>query len=100
MISQLRRATAIRCERTYELRRRTLARGAHFVSRKGLEQIHSLLKEIWDLLLALIIRIAGSIQSANASSMLSPFMFPKRLIIPVYVFPIRIHIIEEVGLAE
>ena len=60
------------------------------------EQLHSLLEEVHNLLLWLVANVAGWIKGADAGTMLAPFVLPERFVIGPLVFPVDVHVIEEI----
>ena len=64
-----------------------------------LEELGSLIEEVDDLFLRLVVRVAFCIQGANASSMLAPFMLPEDFICAIVgiVEPVGVHVVEECG---
>ena len=67
------------------------------VAGEGLEKSHGLVEEIYHLLLWNVVGVAARFQSADAGSVLAPFVLPEGLIRCSLVFPVGIHVVEEVG---
>lgn len=69
----------------------------NLIRRKAFEEIDRLLKIGDNFLLRDIIGVTAGFQSADASSMLSPFVRPETLVIALVVFPVGVHITEQIG---
>lgn len=68
----------------------------YLISIQPLKQINNLLKEISNLFLRGIPLITFGINGINASTMLAPLMRPERLVVPIDINPVLIHVVEEV----
>lgn len=66
----------------------------NLIRREAFEEIDRLLKKGDNLLLRDIIGVTAGFQSADASSMLPPFVRPETLVIALVVFPVGVHITE------
>jgi hypothetical protein len=72
----------------------------HLVRRQCLEQVDGLLEIVDNLLGRCVVTVALWLQCRNASSVLGPLVLPERLVIALVVFPVCLHIGEEIRLAE
>lgn len=66
---------------------------------EALEEIDRLLEEINHLLLARVVGVAARVEGADAGAVLSPLVLPKRLVVPLVVLPVGVHVVEQVRLA-
>ena len=77
-----------------------LEKHKYLVGIKSFEKVHRLLEVIDHFFLRRITGIALCPQGADACAVLVPLVFPELLVIALVVLPVRVHIIEEVGLAK
>ena len=76
------------------------AKPSHSVRVEGLEQIDRGLEKVDHLLLRSVIGIAGGVQSADAGRVFAKLVLPKALGCPRVGRPVRVHVIQKVGLAK
>ena len=72
----------------------------YLVRRKSLKKIYCSLKEIWNLLLGLVVGIARWVKGADACAVLAPLMLPEGVVIVVVVLPVGLHVVEQRRLAK
>jgi len=72
----------------------------YLIAVQGLEKINGSLEEICSFLSSRVSRVATGLERADACPMLAPFMRPERGIITSGVLPVRVHVVQDILLAE
>lgn len=67
---------------------------------KRLEEIDRLLEKVDGFLLVCIAGVTSRVEGADARAVLGPLVLPESLVVPLIVLPVRLHVVEEAGLAE
>lgn len=70
--------------------------GKPLVSGEGLEEGDGLLEEVDGFLAGLVAAVAGGRESADASSVLAPFVLPESFVVSLVVLPVGVHVVEGV----
>lgn len=66
------------------------------IGRQFPENLHCLVKVVYDLLLGIIIGIAFGLQRTDTGAVLIPLMHPQVQVIASKIFPVNRHVVDEV----
>ena len=79
--------------------RKYFSLGKEGVRVEGLEEVDGLLEVGDHFLLRGVVGVATWLQGADAGSVLVPFVLPEVFVVALVVFPIGVHVAQEIGLA-
>ena len=71
-----------------------------FVGGQGFEEVNCCLEVVDYLFLGRVVCVALRVQGADTCAVFLPFVVPKGLVVALVVFPVGVHVGEQIGLAR